>query len=153
MSNPEDSSGEGTVTVRGLASGFAQTVDIGSHRLIADEPVAVGGTDRGPAPYDLLLAALGSCASMTVAMYARRNGWPLREAAVRLRHSRVHAVDCAECDTKDARIDRIDWWIQLTGELTGEQRTRLLAIAQRCPVHRTLASEIDIRPPQTSLTF
>jgi uncharacterized OsmC-like protein len=86
---------------------------------------------------------------MTVALYARRKGWPLQEAAVRLRHSTVHAMDCAECETKDGHIDRIDWWFQLTGELTGEQRTRLLEIAQRCPFHRTLASEIDIWPPQT----
>ncbi len=86
---------------------------------------------------------------MTVALYARRKGWPLQEVTVRLRHSRIHAVDCAECETKEGRIERIDWWFQLTGELTGEQRTRLLEIAQRCPVHRTLVSEIEIRPPQT----
>ena len=86
---------------------------------------------------------------MTVALYARRKGWLLQEVTVRLRHSRVHAVDCAECATKEGHIDRIDWWIQLTGDLTGEQRSRLLEIAQRCPVHRTLVSEIDIRPPQT----
>ena len=86
---------------------------------------------------------------MTVALYARRKGWPLTEVAVRLQHSRIHAVDCAECETKDARIDRIEWWFQLSGELTTEQRARLLEIAQRCPVHRTLVSVVDIRPPQT----
>ena len=85
---------------------------------------------------------------MTVALYARRKGWPLLEVTVRLRHSRIHAVDCAECETKEGHIDRIEWWFQLTGELHVEQRTRLLEIAQRCPVHRTLVSEIDIRPPQ-----
>ena len=85
---------------------------------------------------------------MTVALYARRKGWPLQDVTVHLRHSRVHAVDCAECETKEGRIDRIEWSFQLSGELTGEQRTRLLEIAQRCPVHRTLVSEIDIRPPQ-----
>jgi putative redox protein len=87
---------------------------------------------------------------MTVALYARRKRWPLQEVTVRLRHSRVHAVDCAECETKEGRIDRIDWWFQLEGELTREQRVRLFEIAQRCPVHRTLVSEIDIRPPQMS---
>ena len=86
---------------------------------------------------------------MTVALYARRKGWPLQAVTVRLRHARVHAVDCAECDTKEGHIDRIDWWFQFAGELTGEQRTRLLEIAQRCPVHRTLVSAIEIRPPQT----
>ena len=150
MNNQESPSPEGHVTVRGAASSFSQTIETRSHRLIADEPVEVGGTDAGPTPYDLLLAALGSCASMTVGLYARGKGWPLQEVAVRLRHSRVHAVDCAECETKEGRIDRIDWSFQLTGELTGEQRTRLLQIAQRCPVHRTLVSVIDIRPPQIS---
>ena len=86
---------------------------------------------------------------MTVALYARRKGWPLQEVTVNLRHSRVHAVDCAECETTQGQIDRIEWSFQLRGELTGEQRTRLLEIAQRCPVHRTLVSEIDIPPPQT----
>src|SRR5689334_203760 len=99
MKNQDALPRAGVVTVRGLASGFAQTVDAGSHRLRADEPVAFGGTDMGPNPYDLLLAALGTCASMTVALYARRKGWSLQEVTVRLRHSRVHALDCADCDT------------------------------------------------------
>ena len=86
---------------------------------------------------------------MTVALYARRKRWPLEALTVRLSHSRVHAIDCAECDTKEGHIDRIEWSLQLTGELTAEQRTRLLAIAQRCPVHRTLISTVDIRPPHT----
>ena len=84
---------------------------------------------------------------MTVALYARRKGWSLQAVTVQLRHSRVHAVDCAECETKEGHIDRIEWWFRLTGELTGEQRARLLEIAQRCPVHRTLVSQIDIGPP------
>ncbi len=138
------------MTVHGLASAFVQTIETRSHRLVADEPAALGGTDRGPTPYDLILAALGSCASMTVALYARRQAWPLREVTVRLRHSRVHAVDCAECDTKEGHIDRIEWSFELTGELSSEQRTKLLQMAQRCPVHRTLTSTVDIRPPQTS---
>ena len=85
---------------------------------------------------------------MTVALYARRKGWPLLDVTVHLRYSRVHATDCAECETKQGYIDRIEWRLELTGALTDEQRARLLEIAQRCPVHRTLMSEIDIRPPQ-----
>jgi putative redox protein len=148
MTNQGESVVDGAVMVRGFASGFAQVVEVRSHRFAADEPTSVGGTDRGPTPYDLLLAALGSCASMTVALYARRKGWPLTEVAIRLRHSRVHAADCAECETKEGRLDRIEWSFQLHGDLNGEQRARLLEIAQRCPVHRTLLSEISIGRPQ-----
>ena len=148
MTNQGESAVDGTVMVRGLASGFVQDIDVRSHRFAADEPTSVGGTDRGPTPYDLLLAALGSCASMTIALYARRKGWPLTEVTVRLRHSRIHAVDCAECETKEGRLDRIEWSFRLDGNLSGEQRARLLEIAQRCPVHRTLLSEISIGRPQ-----
>ena len=133
------------VLVRGDARGFAQEVIAGSHRITSDEPVAAGGTDTGPSPYDLLLAALGSCTSMTVAMYARRKGWPLREVTVRLRHSRIHAEDCADCETKEGMLDRIERDIELTGTLTEDQRGKLLEISNRCPVHRTLTSEIDIK--------
>src|SRR5574339_513614 len=101
MTNQGESAVGGGVIVRGLASGFAQEVEVRSHHFVADEPTSVGGTDTGPTPYDLLLAALGSCASMTVALYARRKGWPLAEVTVRLRHSRIHAKDCAECETKE----------------------------------------------------
>src|SRR5207302_3747637 len=131
--------------VRGNTSGFAQEVIAGSHRITSDEPVAAGGTDTGPSPYDLLLAALGSCTSMTVAMYARRKAWPLREVTVRLRHSRIHAEDCADCETKQGMLDRIEREIALSGALSDEQRAKLLEIADRCPVHRTLTSEISIR--------
>lgn len=148
MTNHGESAVDSTVMVRGLASGFVQDIEVRSHRFAADEPTAVGGTDRGPTPYDLLLAALGSCASMTIALYAQRKGWPLTEVTVRLRHSRIHAVDCAECETKDGRLDRIEWTFRLDGNLTDEQRARLLEIAQRCPVHRTLISEISIGRPQ-----
>ena len=148
MTNQGESAVDGAVMVRGLASGFVQDIEVGSHRFAADEPASVGGTDRGPTPYDLLLAALGSCASMTIALYARRKGWPLTEVTVRLRHSRIHAVDCAECETKEGRLDRIEWSFRLDGNLSGEQRARLLEIAQRCPVHRTLLSEISIGRPQ-----
>lgn len=133
------------VVVRGAASGFAQVIEAGAHRLAADEPVAAGGTDTGPSPYDLLLAALGSCTSMTVGMYARRKGWPLEAVTVRLQHAKIHAEDCAECETREGYLDRIERDISLAGALSAEQRDRLLEIANRCPVHRTLVSEIDIR--------
>jgi putative redox protein len=131
--------------VSGSAAGFAQEITVGPHRLSGDEPTAVGGTDTGPNPYDLLLAALGSCTSMTVAMYAQRKQWPLRAVTVRLRHSKIHAADCESCETKEGRLDRIEREIELQGPLDEEQRARLLEIANKCPVHRTLTSEIDIR--------
>ena len=133
------------VVVRGSATGFAQEILAGPHRIIADEPLSVGGTDTGPSPYDLLLAALGSCTSITVWMYARRKAWPLEELTVNLRHSKVHALDCAECETKEGMLDRIERDIHFAGKLTTEQRSKLLEIANKCPVHRTLMSEIDIR--------
>jgi uncharacterized OsmC-like protein len=138
-------SGNTDVVVRGNAAGFAQEIFAGSHRLSADEAQAVGGADTGPSPYDLLLAALGSCTSMTVAMYARRKGWPLERVTIRLRHSKIYASDCAECETKEGKIDRIERDIQFEGALTPEQRSMLREIANRCPVHRTLTSEVDIR--------
>ena len=136
---------EGVVIVRGSAGGFAQEVIAGSHRFASDEPVPAGGTDSGPTPYDLLLAALGSCTSMTIAMYARRKQWALERVTVRLRHSRLHAEDCAGCETRAAKLTIIERDIALDGELDEDQRARLLAIANRCPVHQTLTSEIDIR--------
>ena len=135
----------GSVIVRGSAAGFAQEIHAGPHRLHADEPVSAGGTDTGASPYDLLLAALGACTSMTVAMYARRKAWPLEEITVHLRHSKIHAADCAECETKEGMLDRIERDIHFTGPLTDEQRSKLLEIANKCPVHRTLTSEIDIK--------
>jgi putative redox protein len=136
---------QGTVIVRGQAAGFAQDIAAGRHRLTADEPVSAGGTDTGPNPYELLLAGLGSCTSMTIALYARRKGWPLAGVTVRLRHSRIHAEDCADCETKEVMLDRIEGDIALDGPLTADQRTKLLEIAHKCPVHRTLKAGIDIR--------
>jgi len=133
-----------SVIVRGSSAGFAQEIHAGPHRLHADEPVSAGGADEGPSPYDLLLAALGACTSMTVGMYARRKAWPLEEVTVHLRHSRIHATDCAECETKEEMLDRIERDIHFVGALTDEQRAKLLEIANKCPVHRTLTSEIDI---------
>jgi len=134
----------GVVFVRGGASGFTQDIEAGKHQLKSDEPLGVGGTDAGPSPYDLLLAALGSCTSMTVALYARRKQWPLEDVTVRLKHSRIHAADCSDCETKEGMLDKIEREIVLKGSLTEEQRARLLEIANRCPVHRTLTSEIKI---------
>ncbi len=136
---------EGRVTVRGAADGFVQEIVAGRHQLRSDEPVSVGGTDTGATPYDLLLAALGSCTSMTVGMYARHKQWPLTRVTVRLSHSRVHARDCAVCDTEKAMLTVIDRNVEFEGPLSDEQRERLLAIANRCPVHLTLTSIIDVR--------
>jgi putative redox protein len=132
------------VVVRGSGAGLAQEIHAGRHRFVSDEPGSAGGTDSGPSPYDLLIAALGACTSMTVGMYARRKSWPLEEITVHLRHSKIHATDCAECETKEGLLDRIERDIHFTGPLTDEQRSKLLEIANKCPVHRTLTSEIDI---------
>jgi putative redox protein len=133
------------VIVTGDAAGLAQQISVGPHRLLSDEPVGAGGTDSGPDPYDLLLAALGSCTSMTVALYARRKQWPLTAVTVKLRHSRIHAADCESCETREGLLDLIERDIELVGSLQQEQRARLLEIANKCPVHRTLTSEVEIR--------
>lgn len=133
------------VIVRGPASAFAQEIVVGRHRLTADEPIEAGGEDTGPSPYDLLLAALGSCTSMTVSLYARTKKWPLENVTVNLWHSKIYASDCRDCETKEGRIDRIEREIHFEGTLDEQQRQRLLQIADKCPVHRTLKSEIDIQ--------
>ena len=133
------------VLVHGDATGFAQRVAIEQHQLAADEPVAFGGTDTGPNPYDLLLAALGTCTSMTLGAYARRKAWPLEAVNVRLRHAKIHATDCIDCETKVGLLDRIERDIELVGPLSDEQRARLLEMADKCPVHRTLESEVAIQ--------
>ena len=138
-----------TVTVHGSASGFAQEILVGRHRLAGDEPIVSGGTDTGPNPYDLLLAALGSCTSMTVAMYARRKRWPLEAVTVRLRHSRIHAADCEDCEVKEGLLDHIECEIEFSGALSDEQHVRLMEIAKKCPVHRTLTSDIHIQSRST----
>jgi len=137
-------SSEGTVTVTETGTGtYTQQITAGHHRLLADEPQPIGD-DAGPSPYDLLLAALGACTSMTVRMYANRKAWPLEQVRVTLRHSRIHAEDCAQCETTSGLIDHIDRDIELVGGLDDTQRQRLLGIANRCPVHQTLTSEVDI---------
>jgi putative redox protein len=121
---------------------FQQAVVSGTHRLYADEPVAAGGGDTGLNPYDLLIASLGTCTAMTVRLYARAKKVPLEKISVALRHEKIHAEDCADCETKVGKIDRIERRIQLTGPLDPAQRAKLLEIADKCPVHRTLHSEI-----------
>lgn len=135
---------EGTVIVTESGSGtYTQEIAAGRHRLIADEPTPIGD-DAGPNPYDLLLAALGACTSMTVRMYANRKGWPLQRVRVTLRHSRIHAQDCAECETAKGWIDHIDRNLDITGDLDDGQRQQLLHISERCPVHQTLTSEVHV---------
>jgi uncharacterized OsmC-like protein len=135
-----------TVVVRETGHGvFQQEIISGRHHLIADEPKDAGGLGSGPGPYDLLLAALGACTSMTLRLYADLKKIPLARTQVRLRHHRIYAKDCAECETKEGMLDRIDRVITLEGDLTAEQRARLMEIADKCPVHRTLTSEVSIR--------
>jgi uncharacterized OsmC-like protein/fermentation-respiration switch protein FrsA (DUF1100 family) len=126
-------------------SKLQNTVSIGPHHLLADEPVAVGGSDTGPGPYDFLLTALGTCKSMTMRLYADRKSFPLERATVTLTHSKIHAEDCAECETKEGMLDQIDVLIGLEGPLDTDQYKRIIEIADKCPVHRTLTSEIRIR--------
>jgi putative redox protein len=131
-----------SVVVHGGATGFAQDIRVGAHRLLADEPTGAGGSDTGPSPYDFLLAALGSCRSMTLRMYADPKQWPLQGVTVHLHHEKIHAEDCAECETRVGRIDHIERRIELAGPLDDSQRQRLLEIASMCQVHRTLKAEI-----------
>jgi putative redox protein len=139
-----ETAGSRDVIVEGDASGFAQRITIGVHQFAADESLAAGGTETGPDPYQLLLAALGSCTSMTVAMYAGRKQWPLTRVRVQLAHGKSYAEDCAHCDTGPRQLDRIERALEFDGPLTTEQRRRLIEIAEKCPVHRTLASCIHI---------
>jgi putative redox protein len=144
QSDHDEASTEGTVTVTEAGSGtYTQQITAGQHRLVADEPKPIGD-DAGPTPYDLLLAALGSCTSMTLRMYADRKGWPLERVRVTLRHSRIHAKDCADCETSVGFVDQIDRDIELSGDLDDTQRQRLLYMADRCPVHQTLTSEVHV---------
>lgn len=141
-SGPE-AAGSQVVVRTGREHYYTEVVASG-HRLTVDEPESVGGTDRGGTPYDLLLGALGSCTSITLRMYADRKSWPLEEIVVRLSHAKIHASHCETCETTEGKVDRIEREIELTGDLSDEQRARLLEIADRCPVHRTLHSEIVV---------
>ena len=135
---------DGVVVRETGASKFQQIISVGKHRLIADEPSEAGGDDTGPGPYDFLLAGLGACTSMTLRLYADRKSIPLERTTVTLKHSRIYAKDCETCETKEGMISRIDRVIEMDGKLDDEQRGKLLEIADKCPVHRTLTSEIDI---------
>jgi putative redox protein len=139
--------------VRGDARSFKQEITAGKHHLVADEPASAGGGDAGADPYDYLLASLGICTSMTIGFYARRHQLPLENITVSLSHSRIYAMDCEECETKEGMLDRIDVEVELTGSLTDAQRAKLMEIAAKCPVHRTLTSEINIRLRTASKAF
>ncbi len=147
---PEEAGPEGLVVVSENGDGpFGQRITVGRHTLLADEPTPTG-RDTGPAPYDLLLAALGACTSMTLRMYADRKKWSLEHVEVTLRHSRIHARDCAECSTSQGRLDHVERVIGLTGDLDEDQRGRLLEIADACPVHKTLHGEVSVATSATT---
>ena len=137
---------ENLVVVKPTGAGpFQQLVTAGGHELVVDEPVSVGGRGAGPTPYDLILGALGACTAMTLRLYAERKDLPLNDLKVNLGHDRIHAKDCADCESSKAMVDEITVRIELIGPLDEAQRARLLEIAEMCPVHRTLAGEIKIR--------
>jgi len=137
--------GDSETTARTWIGGFRTDIVAGGHALVADEPASVGGTDAGPSPSDLLSAALAACTSMTLKMYASRKKIDLDSATVRVRHGKVHAKDCKDCESSEGRIDQFERELVLTGDLTQEQRQRMLEIADRCPVHRTLHGEVKVR--------
>jgi uncharacterized OsmC-like protein len=135
----------GTIVVAETGEGvFTQDLLDGRHHLLADESVVAGGDDLGPDPYELLLMALGACTSMTMRLYARRKQWPLAKVMVRLKHSKIYSYDCKDCETKPVMLDHIDREIAITGSLSAEQIARLMEIADKCPVHRTLTSSVRI---------
>ena len=133
------------VLVESASPDFLENISVGRHGLQADEPLSAGGQDAAPAPYELLLAALGACKVITLRMYAKRHGWPLQGVQLNLSHGKVHAEDSTNCESAGSLIDQIDVEMTLLGELAAEQRQTLLAIAEKCPVHRTLTSEVRIR--------
>jgi putative redox protein len=142
---PDETPIEGVLVAETGNGKFEQSIIAGTHRYLADEPVSAGGNGNGPSPYEYLLAALGACTSMTIRLYADLKKIPLARVAVALKHDKIHAVDCAECETREGKIDRIDREVTLEGDLTPQQRARLMEIADKCPVHRTLHSEINVR--------
>lgn len=135
---------EGAVTVRIGATGYRTDILAGPHTLVSDEPIEAGGSDEGPTPYDLILAALGACTAITLRMYADRKKWPLESVIVRLHHGRSHAADDQQCENRPVRLDQIERTLEISGPLTHEQRVRLAEIAERCPVHRTLDAGVRI---------
>jgi uncharacterized OsmC-like protein/alpha/beta superfamily hydrolase len=141
----EPPAADNRITARTGPGGFLTEILVNRHSLVADEPAAAGGTDQGPSPFDLLVASLGACTAMTLRMYADRKGWPLAAATVRLKHAKIHAAECIACETREGLLDRIEREIEIEGPLDRDQRARLLQIADRCPVHRTLTAEVDIQ--------
>ncbi len=133
------------VTVTSGQSRYVQNISVGPHLLHADEPRDAGGNDAGPNPYELLLAGLGACTSMTIRMYAERKQWPLQGVHVGLSYAKIHAEDCADCDTEVRMVDQIEMEISFLGDLSEDQKRRLMEIAGKCPVHRTLTSQVQIR--------
>ncbi|MGD8789368.1 MAG: bifunctional alpha/beta hydrolase/OsmC family protein [Burkholderiales bacterium] len=139
-------SGKGDVLVMESGDGkYAQTINVGRHWLRADEPPSVGGDDSGPSPYQLLSASLGACTTMTMRMYANHKNWPVGRMSVRVHHEKIHAKDCAECEKKEGKVDRMEREIEIEGDLSNEQRQRLLEIADKCPVHRTLHAQVVVK--------
>lgn len=154
MTTRNDSDGGLWITARIPDAGFRTSIVARTHDIVADEPVEAGGTDSGPTPYELLLGAVASCTAMTVRMYADRKGWPLEGVVVRLRPVKAHAPDCVACETEEVGVGRLSREIELLGTLTDEQRTRLLYIADRCPVKQTLERGLRIEsalPRQTAI--
>ncbi len=141
----EESLADNRIVARTGKRGYQTEIVANGHSLIADEPIAVGGSDTGPTPYDYLVAALGACTSMTIRMYADRKQWPVDSIVVRLKHRKIHAVDCEQCESKAGKIDYIEREVEVNGPLTEEQRKRLMEIADKCPVHRTLHSRIAVK--------
>ncbi|RJR39559.1 MAG: alpha/beta fold hydrolase [Desulfobacteraceae bacterium] len=141
---PQKDLRDNRVSVRTGKTGYQTEIVANGHHLIADEPIPVGGADTGPTPYDFLVAALGACTTITMRMYADRKKWPMDSAVVRLKHSKIHAEDCRQCETREGKIDFIEREIELNGDLSTEQKRKLMEIADKCPVHRTLHSEIHV---------
>jgi putative redox protein len=142
---PKTDNDENQVIARIGKSGYVTDIMAAGHGLVADEPASMGGTDKGPAPFDLLMAGLGTCKAMTLRMYSDRKQWPLEAVTVKLNHKKIDAADCEACQTKEGQLDQFDCEIDLSGELDDQQKQRLLQIADRCPVHRTLHSEIVVK--------
>jgi putative redox protein len=141
-----EASSDEWVTAHTRATGYRTEISAHGHQLVADEPATVGGTDAGPTPYDFLLGAVGACTAMTLRMYANRKGWPLEDAVVRLRNARSYADDCEHCEKEAVGIRRLERQIELKGPLTDDQRARLLAIADRCPIKQTLERGLRVEP-------
>ena len=144
LANSDADKGGRWVTTHVGPRGFRAEISAGKHVLVADEPLAAGGTDKGPTPYELLLAALGACTAMTLRMYADRKKWPLEDVRVRLRSARSHERDCENCEKEAVGIHRVERQLELSGSLTDEQRQRLNEIADRCPVKQTMQREIRV---------